>query len=390
MTDPLPPFQPLDSLRKDQSCKKCTVDSSLLPKENISHSNGELPTRPGDQILPVTSDSAENNQNLTLACLPIKSISSEGDSARKLQSKTTTSCPQVASVPTNRDIGSVLGAPETLCEASANTFEAAVPPASHKSGTPVQKCRLIVKLSGLADPNIKEDIKPKNSCIASETMVSKLCPVCKTFSSSSNTTLNAHIDQCLSGESSMKWTANSKVVNHRIKPRKTKLMLDIYSTAPYCTLEELDRRNGRNWATSSSLPVVQETQLSTEEKVQMMPTVNIEDAGNEGAVYIDTDGTKVRILSKFNEVASVSGIAEDLAPWKILKGDKVSKFLSTKKRKKLHPQKHQKFLKLSPRSPKPRRSIEVYHFYIFFLSVYIFCSFITLFGQQFAVKKENR
>ncbi|KAM7495689.1 hypothetical protein LguiB_030298 [Lonicera macranthoides] len=361
VTNPLPPFQPLDSLRKDQSCKNCTVDSSLLPKEHIIHSNGELPTRPGDQILPVTSDSAENNQKLASACLPIKSINSERDSAKKLQSETATSCPQVASVPTDRDNGSVSGAPETLCEASANTFEAAVPPASHETGTPVEKCRLIVKLSGLADPNIKEDIKPKNSCIALETMASKLCPVCKTFSSSSNTTLNAHIDQCLSGESTMKWTANSKVVNHRIKPRKKKLMVDIYSTAPYCTLEELDRRNGRNWYTSSSLPVVQlqETQLSTEERVQMLPTVNIEDAGNVGAVYIDTDGTKVRILSKFNEVTSVSSIADNPAPRKILKGDKGSKFSSTKKRKKLHPQKHQKFLKLSPHSPKPCRSIEI-------------------------------
>uniref|UniRef100_A0A803Q7L6 Hapless 8 n=1 Tax=Cannabis sativa TaxID=3483 RepID=A0A803Q7L6_CANSA len=92
-------------------------------------------------------------------------------------------------------------------------------------------------------------------------MASKVCPVCKVFSSSSNTTLNAHIDQCLSVEStSPKWTVDSstKLSRHRIKPRKTKLMVDIYATAIPCTLEDLDRRNGSNWATVvSSFPIQQ-------------------------------------------------------------------------------------------------------------------------------------
>ncbi|KAJ0751431.1 hypothetical protein HanLR1_Chr05g0193351 [Helianthus annuus] len=85
---------------------------------------------------------------------------------------------------------------------------------------------------------------------------SKTCPVCKVFSSSSNTTLNAHIDRCLSGESTtMKWTADSEVViKHRIKPRKMRLMADVYKSAAHCTVEELDARNGTCWANNSGFP----------------------------------------------------------------------------------------------------------------------------------------
>ncbi|XP_022039595.1 uncharacterized protein LOC110942164 [Helianthus annuus] len=85
---------------------------------------------------------------------------------------------------------------------------------------------------------------------------SKICPVCKVFSSSSNTTLNAHIDRCLSGESTtMKWTADREVViKHRIKPRKMRLMADIYKSAAHCTVEELDARNGTCWANNSGFP----------------------------------------------------------------------------------------------------------------------------------------
>ncbi|KAJ0586028.1 hypothetical protein HanHA89_Chr05g0207371 [Helianthus annuus] len=85
---------------------------------------------------------------------------------------------------------------------------------------------------------------------------SKICPVCKVFSSSSNTTLNAHIDRCLSGESTtMKWSADPEVViKHRIKPRKMRLMVDIYKSAARCTVEELDARNGTCLANNSGFP----------------------------------------------------------------------------------------------------------------------------------------
>lgn len=190
-------------------------------------------------------------------------------------------------------------------------------------------------------------------------MASKICPVCKVFSSSSNTTLNAHIDQCLTGDQgTMKWADNPKaVVKHRVKPRKTRLMVEIYKTAPHCTIEELDRRNGTNWATNSSFPA-QEFQFDhgdeeeEKEEARTITTVNRDVADNEGDVYIDTDGTKVRILS-----VPKSGSLDDnnLGDRKLLKGVKGSKFVMGKKKFKrdLHKQKHhKKFLKLIPNARK--------------------------------------
>ncbi|MFS7946484.1 hypothetical protein Hanom_Chr06g00536821 [Helianthus anomalus] len=135
--------------------------------------------------------------------------------------------------------------------------------------------------------------KPENASV-NTTMTSKVCPVCKFFSSTSNTTLNAHIDQCLTGEGTMKWTESPKVmVKHKVKPRK---MLNIYKTASHCTVEELDRRNGTSWATNSSFPA-QECQFQEEEEEPRLTKVNPVVTDNEGDVYIDTNGTKVRVLS---------------------------------------------------------------------------------------------
>ncbi|KAL7143007.1 hypothetical protein ABFS83_08G162300 [Erythranthe nasuta] len=158
---------------------------------------------------------------------------------------------------------------------------------------PVKKCRLIVQSSNFSEP------KPKEDTITTTTMASKVCPVCKKFTSSSNTTLNAHIDRCLSEESKVEHsTADSRVVSkHRMKPRKTKLMVDIYATALTSTLEDLDRRNGTNW-TSSNLDL------------------SARDGEKNDAVYYDSNGTKLRFLSKFVE-----------------RDRKESKLVSTKKNK---------------------------------------------------------
>jgi hypothetical protein len=164
--------------------------------------------------------------------------------------------------------------------------------------------------------------------------------------------LNAHIDQCLSVESAPKWMADSKLSRHRIKPRKTKLMVDIYVTAARCTLEELDRRNGRSWATISSLPTrdSDNSEMPDEGKKQRMSPVHTPDTGDVGAVYIDANGTKLRILSKFNEAPSVTHeVAEDIGTRKPWKGGKGSKFLPTKKKKR-RAHKHHKYLKIAPQS----------------------------------------
>ncbi|XP_076902621.1 uncharacterized protein LOC143557433 isoform X2 [Bidens hawaiensis] len=176
-----------------------------------------------------------------------------------------------------------------------------------------------------------------------ETVASKVCPVCKTFSSSSNTTLNAHIDSCLSEESGMKQTEDLKlktIKQYRIKPRKTRLMVDVYKTAPRCTIEELDRRNGTNWVTNSSFPD-QEIEFQAEEKEKDQPQEPVftrEVADHEGAVYIDKNGKKVRILSmpKLNKV-----------------------LIKKKKKKKAYMQKNsKKILKLTPNSKKLSQKVE--------------------------------
>ncbi|KAI3820428.1 hypothetical protein L1987_07975 [Smallanthus sonchifolius] len=181
-------------------------------------------------------------------------------------------------------------------------------------------------------------------------MASKICPVCKIFSSSSNTTLNAHIDQCLSGESTMNWTANPEVIiKHRIKPRKMRLMVDIYKTAPHCTVEELDARNGTSWANNSSFPD-QEIEFHREQEKEERASTTIVD--HEGAVYSDTNRTEVQILPvpKVDKDTSKDGSQK--------KGEKSGKVFLRKKKNKNHEREHdQNYLKQSPDIKKS--SIEV-------------------------------
>lgn len=138
----------------------------------------------------------------------------------------------------------------------------------------------------LANPSLGQPLIPKSSVmnLHDHTMVSKVCPVCKTFSSSSNTTLNAHIDQCLSVVSTK---STSSVIHRKIKSRKIRLMVDIYATAKHCTLEELELRNGRPWPPQDqAIDFYEENPEDCNEGDQ-----------EEGSVYIDSNGTKLRILS---------------------------------------------------------------------------------------------
>ncbi|KAL0362995.1 UNVERIFIED_CONTAM: hypothetical protein Scaly_1254700 [Sesamum calycinum] len=216
--DVLPPFQSLDSVR-NPSTVKCAV-------ENISYSDVKLSELSNHGV----------GQNLGVNIENIKSSGSEED----------LEVPSSAISHSCSDINSVAPVKKPCLETEAE----------YSLGSHKEKPRSAVHISNKVESNIQQ--KPK-------TMASKVCPVCKTFSSSSNTTLNAHIDQCLSGESTIKWTTNSKVIKHRIKPRKTRLMVDIYETAQHCTLEDLDRRNGTNWASNFSSPL-QDFEVCAEEK----------------------------------------------------------------------------------------------------------------------------
>ncbi|KAI5606233.1 hypothetical protein POPTR_001G472400v4 [Populus trichocarpa] len=347
--DVLPKFQPHDTVR-NQFFKRCTGETSSVEKENNFDKEA---SRPDNRVLLDSSDDAQLNNKLAESCVDISSCRSGEENDFP---STTTS--EINSVPDNRQRRSPLET-QSLAKAAVEV-EAPVTHKTESTSRPLaKKCRLIVKFGGSSDRSSAEDIA-SNCTTTSETMASKVCPVCKTFSSSSNTTLNAHIDQCLSVESTPKWTSDSKPTRYRIKPRKNRLMVDIYATAQYCTLEDLDRRNGTSWATMSSLPA-QETEKSdapNEGKKQRVSPIHPEDAADVGPVYIDADGTKVRILSQFNDTPPVEKVSEDIGARredigakKSLKGGKASKYISKKKKKRLA-QKHQKYLRLASQSKK--------------------------------------
>ncbi|XP_010928187.1 uncharacterized protein [Elaeis guineensis] len=204
---------------------------------------------------------------------------------------------------------------KSFSEASSEV-EVAGPAPSEK------KCRLIVKFGAISVTSRAEDIV-SNSSTVSDPMASKICPVCKTFSSTSNTTLNAHMDQCLSVESK----TNQLLTNFstpKVKPKKKRLMVDIYKTAPRCTLEDLDRRNGTNWA----LVTLTNENPTEMKRLKLLPM----DARDEGAVYVDSHGIKLRILSKFNDAPPVMS-REDSHLRKHAKDIKASKCMLISKKK---------------------------------------------------------
>ncbi|KAL2475924.1 hapless 8 [Abeliophyllum distichum] len=328
MTNLLPPFQSLGYAR-NSSIEKCAVGSIARDKESTSNSNGKLSCS-SDHLASVSYTNIGHGHNLSVDC---GDINASGSQEEKEFPSTTASHSY-----SERDTVPTIQSP--CLEAEAKKFPGPLPeepvsvlPSSNKSQSTiketVKKCRLIVKLSSIADPRLQEDTAA-NTSVVSETMASKVCPVCKTFSSSSNTTLNAHIDQCLSGESTIKCTENPKVIKHRIKPRKTRLMVDIYATAKHFTLQDLDRRNGTNWASSLGFPA-SNMEMSVEDKNMTPSPADVEDIDEDAAVYIDSNGTKLRILSKFNDLQSNSNAKDDCRPSKLEKRDKESKLSSSKK-----------------------------------------------------------
>ncbi|KVI02392.1 uncharacterized protein LOC112500109 [Cynara cardunculus var. scolymus] len=286
----LPPFQPLDLLisNPNQSGSRCAVENRLPDEEILSSSEGKFSIEPQCHL--------------------------EKDLAHTKSKKSHPASSEKTSNTTNQ--------------------------------TAVKKYKFFMKLNSGVE-RVDQEVTPNNFIVSETMLAAKVCPVCKTFSSSSNTTLNAHIDRCLSEESSMKWTTNPKIiVKHRIKPRKTRLMVDIYKTAPCCTVEELDRRNGTSWATNSNFPD-QELEFQAEEKKKESRFVP-EATGHDGTVYIDTNGTKVRILSM-----PKVGTIDDHEARKLQKGGKGSKITAEKKKKKAYRQKNRdKMFKLSPNSKK--------------------------------------
>ncbi|KAG2333206.1 hypothetical protein Bca4012_017146 [Brassica carinata] len=158
----------------------------------------------------------------------------------------------------------------------------------------------------------------EDTCGGGLVMTTTTCPICKIFSSASNTTLNAHIDQCLSVDSELPPVSSTKPNKPRVdqclsadsavppvstkpnKPRakalmKIKTMVDIYATAKGCTLEDLDKRNGTKWAS-----VLSHTNQVVADKAEVSKKRKVSPVG-VGPVYIDDKGKKLRILTELSE-----------------------------------------------------------------------------------------
>ncbi|KAJ8754957.1 hypothetical protein K2173_015469 [Erythroxylum novogranatense] len=349
--DVLPPFQSLDTIR-DQSSKLCTVETDSLNRHRTNRFDKE-PSRPNNThgVVDSCTDAQLRSRKAAEVCPDVSSCRS-GEEIDFPSSTTTVSQSEIESVPHIRHPISLQQTHQTLLKTSSAEVETVDPPAIHKTqntSRPLgKKCRLIVKFVGNSERSSSEDIT-SNCTTTSEAMTSKVCPVCKTFSFSSITTLNAHIDQCLAMEPTPKCTADSNLTRHRFKPRKTKLMVDIYATAQQCTLEELDRRNGRNLSTASNLPTM-DAECSEGRKHRVSP-INPQDVGDVGPVYIDANGTKLRILSKPSDPALVRKERECVEDRNPLRGGKGIKHFPKKKKKRLA-QKHHKYLKLIPQSKR--------------------------------------
>nr|GEX49341.1 hypothetical protein [Tanacetum cinerariifolium] len=357
----LPPFESLDSLRNNTPLTRCSLENRLTEDEIINNLDGKPMC---DQIRAASLNSSGSKKDKesqfrdqeTLArtrskekpSQKIQSTSRDKKSGRVMKLKLKSAVERVEKSQFHHQ------------EYLGHTKSKEKPPLQKNENVSsrTKKSRFVMKLNSGVER--VEEVVP-NCVIVSETMASKVCPVCKIFSSSSNTTLNAHIDQCLTGEGTLKWTENPKIlVKHKVKPRKMRSMVDIYKTAPHCTVEELDERNGTSWATNSCFPD-QEFQFQGEEKeeddkeeedeeeeevrtTKIIPNV----ADNEGDVYIDTNGKKVRILSVPKTILSDNNSAR-----KLVKRVKGGKMIMAKKKSNIFKKKHQhKQLKISPDARK--------------------------------------
>ncbi|XP_043702250.1 uncharacterized protein LOC122652542 [Telopea speciosissima] len=376
--DPLPPFETPDSVRNQCSSKIIALGSDQLGrntvgeegsfrKENASNLDGESCPRFDPSVL-VSADEApsqvQEKEKFTVSedrslCQLVPGLD-QGEKGHIPLRVSHAQCRGSESSPTSRF---PLSAPNTLPEASVELEVAGAPCTLHKPGIAIEskgkKCRLIVKLGSISNlSNTNEHTL--NTTTISDSMASKVCPVCKMFSSTSNTALNAHIDQCLAVESTSKLALNSKLGKHRVKPRKKRSMVDICASAPRCTLEELDRRNGSNWAADLRMSSAS-VEVRTEGKKQRLSNMPLEDDEEDNAVYFDSNGTKIRILSKFKDTP-VSTVGKDFKPRKHMRDCKDIKNFSTVKRRRIAPR-HSKYMNLKLQteslSQKPDRA-EIY------------------------------
>ena len=324
MKDPLPPFEPPDLIRSLPLNTFTDVVQSAACSEAIA-SAGLVKTR----------DAGSSNEDISdinfQSCQPLDE--SLGPSPYTSPEDGKSGIDQVGSTneSDHTDEALPIDLQDNSCTKASRRTEIAVPswPSRNLDSScdpSEKKSKFVVKLDTPTDIRRTEDIASNSSSI-SDPMASKICPVCRVFASTSNTTLNAHIDQCLSVECNTE-LVETVFVKPKVKPRKKRLIEDIYETSLPCTLEDLDRRNGTNWAVELAMSTVSKEVCTENLSPEVVPSDRRDDE-REGDVYVDSNGIKIRILSKCSDAPLVS--RDDLGPRKVAKHETGKGILMSKK-----------------------------------------------------------
>ncbi|PAN38639.1 hypothetical protein PAHAL_7G186300 [Panicum hallii] len=325
--DPLPPFEPPDLIRSQPLNTFIDVVQSAACSEAIA-SAGLVKTRDAGSSNEDTSDI--NFQS----CQPVDE--SLGPSPYTSPEDGKSGIDQVGSTneSDHTDEALRIDLQDNSCTKASRQTEVAVPSwplrnLDSSCGPSEKKGKFVVKLGTPTDIRRTEDIA-SNSSSVSDPMASKTCPVCRVFASTSNTTLNAHIDQCLSAESNTE-LVETVFVKPKVKPRKKRLIVDIYETSLPFTLEDLDRRNGTNWAVELGMSTASKEVCTENQSPEVVPFDRRDDE-REGDVYVDSNGIKIRILSKCSDAPLV--LRDDLGSRKVAKHETGKGMLMSKKMQK--------------------------------------------------------
>ncbi|XP_074559315.1 uncharacterized protein LOC141815284 [Curcuma longa] len=351
----LPPFEPPDVLRADslRKLEVLTQPTAGSEAEQVSshldllttgnHSNEDPSSVP--KISGLTSKEPVLVQSIHPSLVETNSTSNRDLSVNELSHSDVGIGSAFGTSQQTEEILSPIGNPlsVSLVRSTTTQSQCEVTDLSHtleKFCEPsAKRDRQIVKLAPVLETRQTEGTV-KDSRIILHPMASKVCPVCKTFSFTSNTTLNAHIDQCLAMESNSKGM-QSNVSIYKVKPKKKRLMVDVYASSSCCTLEDLDKRNGTNWSSELALLNAPTSGVDGLTKRQDVSPIHSEYDRTE-PVYVDSDGVKLRILSKLSE-QEIS--LEKFELRKHAKESKAREALSISK-KKHFASKHLKYMKL--------------------------------------------
>lgn len=140
---------------------------------------------------------------------------------------------------------------------------------------------------GKPEPGRTEDFTNSGSVIPDGGMLINVCPVCRTFSSTSNTALNAHMDHCLAVKPNNEKNVSSKFTKHKMKARKKRSMADICAVAPTRTLEDLEHSTAEQLALDDGNPLDLDSFKWNDSDIRRQPRTSLYRAAKKYISYID-------------------------------------------------------------------------------------------------------